>query len=83
MADLGTLRVTLVANLRKFTAGMKIATASVKTFGSRVSRTMLRAGAMIRAFASRSLGLLKRFGGAMVILMLLGTLENLVMQKQE
>lgn len=66
MADLGTLRVTLIANLRKFTAGMKTATAAVKTFGSRVGKTMLSAGAMIRRFASRSLGLLKGFATKMI-----------------
>lgn len=66
MADLGTLRVALVANLQKFTAGMKTATKAVKTFGERVGKTMLRAGAMIRAFTAGSTRLLKRFGTAMI-----------------
>ena len=51
MADLGTLRVTLIANLRKFVAGMKTGIAHVKRFSTAVVSGMKRAAAAVARFA--------------------------------
>jgi hypothetical protein len=64
MADLGTLRVNLVANLKKFTADMKAGAAQVRNFADKVVSGMkratravvdfaLRAGRSLAAFASK------------------------------
>lgn len=54
MADLGSLRVKLVADLRKFVAGMKQGIASVKTFSAGVVSGMRRAARAIADFAIRA-----------------------------
>ncbi len=54
MADLGTLRVTLIANLRKFTAGMKQGIANVKRFSQTVVSSMRKATRSIAQFVLRA-----------------------------
>lgn len=54
MADLGTLRVTLVANLRKFTAQMQTAVGQVKRFAAGVVSGMRRAARAVADFALRA-----------------------------
>lgn len=51
MANIGTLSVKLIADLKKFTAGMKIAAKGVKTFASRVASSMRSAAKAIARFA--------------------------------
>lgn len=61
MADLGTLRVTLIANLRKFTAGMTKAVAGVKKFTKFVESGMQRARKAVAKFALSAGRSLARF----------------------
>ena len=54
MADLGTLRVTLIANLRKFTADMQKGITQVKRFSASVVSGMRRAARAVADFAMRA-----------------------------
>ena len=50
MANIGTLSVKLVADLKKFTAGMKIAAKGAQTFASKVATSMRSAARSIKTF---------------------------------
>lgn len=54
MANIGTLSVKLVADLKKFVAGMKVAAKGAQTFASKVATSMRSATKAIAAFVLRS-----------------------------
>jgi hypothetical protein len=61
MANVGTLSVKLVADLKKFVAGMKVAAERTKTFANTVGTAMRRAARSVKDFAVNAARNLKNF----------------------